>query len=129
MLSSLWTKLLGPNSSTLHKFEKNKKLLRNIRAKTLQNKSILLEHNGKLLTLKSNLESLRKKLVGPLVHANSSTLGLEEQIRGLEEVGGYLGGVRERQKGKLMEMLYGAGSNSGRRIMGVDGRGENEGGW
>ncbi|TVY57374.1 hypothetical protein LCER1_G002404 [Lachnellula cervina] len=129
MLSSLWTKLLGPNSSTLHKFEKNKKLLRNIRAKTLQNKSILLEHNGKLLTLKANLESLRKKLVGPLVHANSSTLGLEEQIRGLEEVGGYLGGVRERQKGKLMEMLYGAGSNSGRRIMGVDGRGENEGGW
>ncbi|TVY49170.1 hypothetical protein LOCC1_G000958 [Lachnellula occidentalis] len=129
MLSSLWTKLLGPNSSTLHKFEKNKKLLGNIRAKTFQNKSVLLEHNGKLLTLKANLESLRRKLVSPLVRANGSTLGLNEQVRGLEEVSGYLGGVRERQKGKLMEMLYGSGSNSGRRVMGVDGRGEIEGGW
>jgi hypothetical protein len=45
MLSSLWTKLLGPNASTLHKFEKNKKLLANIRAKTVQNKSILEDHN------------------------------------------------------------------------------------
>jgi hypothetical protein len=128
MLSSLWTKILGPNSSTLHKFEKNKKLLGNIRAKTVQNKSILLEHNGKLLTLKANLESLRRKLVSPLLRANASTLGVEEQIRGLEEVSGYLGGVRERQKGKLMEMLYGAGSNSGRRISGIE-RAEVEGRW
>jgi hypothetical protein len=124
MLSSLWAKILGPNASTLQKFEKNKKLLGNIRAKTVQNKSILLEHNGKLLTLKANLESLRRKLVSPLVRANGSTLGVEEQIRGLEEVGGYLGGVRERQRGKLMEMLYGAGSNSGRRVATVDGRWE-----
>lgn len=128
MLSSLWTKLLGPNASTLHKFEKNKKLLGNIRSKTVQNKGILVEHNGKLLTLKANLESLRRKLVSPLVRANGSTLGLEDQIRGLEEVSGYLGGVRERQKGKLMEMLYGAGSNSGRRVIGASG-GEVDGGW
>lgn len=128
MLSSLWTKLLGPNASTIHKFEKNKKLLSNIRSKTVQNKSILLEHNGKLLTLKANLESLRRKLVSPLLRGNGSTLGIQEQIRGLEEVGGYLGGVRERQRGKLMEMLYGAGSNSGRRVSGVD-RGEVEGRW
>jgi hypothetical protein len=121
LLSSLWTKLLGPNASTLHKFEKNKKLLSNIRAKTVQNKSILLEHNGKLLTLKANLESLRRKLVSPLLRGNGSTLSVEEQIRGLEEVGGYLGGVRERQRGKLMEMLYGAGSNSGRRVAGAGG--------
>jgi hypothetical protein len=120
--------LSGPNASTIHKFEKNKKLLSNIRSKTVQNKSILLEHNGKLLTLKANLESLRRKLVSPLLRGNGSTLGIQEQIRGLEEVGGYLGGVRERQRGKLMEMLYGAGSNSGRRVSGVD-RGEVEGRW
>ena len=48
-------------------------------------------------------------------------MSVEEQIRGLEEVGGYLGGVRERQRGKLMEMLYGAGSNSGRRIAAISG--------
>ena len=128
MLSSLWTKLLGPSSSTLHKFERNKKLLGNIRAKTVQNKSLLLEHNGKLLTLKANLENLRRKLVSPLLRANASTLGVQEQIRGLEEVSGYLGGVRERQKGKLMEMLYGTGSNSGRRVHAAE-RGEIEGRW
>lgn len=54
-------------------------------------------------------------MVSPLLRGNVSTLGVEEQIRGLEEVGGYLGGVRERQRGKLMEMLYGAGRDSGRR--------------
>ena len=121
LLSSLWTKILGASSSTIHKFERNRKLLSNIRAKTVQNKSILLEHNGKLLTLKANLESLRRKLVSPLLRGNGSTLGVREQIRGLEEVGGYLGGVRERQRGKLMELLYGAGSQSGRRVAGVGG--------
>ncbi|CAG8976140.1 hypothetical protein HYALB_00002421 [Hymenoscyphus albidus] len=120
MLSSLWTKILGPNASTIQKFEKNKRLLSNIRAKTVQNKSVLLEHNGKLLTLKANLETLRRKLVSPLVRANGSTLGVDEQIRGLEEVSNHLSGVREKQKGKLMEMLYGSGSNSGRRIAGAD---------
>lgn len=119
LLSSLWTKLLGASANTLHKFEKNKRLLSNIRAKTVQNKSILLEHNGKLLTLKANLESLRRKLVSPLLRGEGSTLSVEEQIRGLEEVGGYLGGVRERQRGKLMELLYGAGSQYGGK-----GRGE-----
>jgi len=128
LLSSLWTKLLGASASTLHKFEKNKKLLSNIRAKTVQNKSILLEHNGKLLTLKANLESLRRKLVSPMLRANASTLGVEEQIRGLEEVGLYLGGVRERQRSKLMEMLYGSGSHGGRRIVGVE-RTEIDGRW
>jgi hypothetical protein len=122
MLSSLWTKILGPSAGSLQKFERNRKLLGSIRAKTVQNKSILLEHNGKLLTLKANLESLRRKLVSPLLRGNASTLGIAEQIRGLEEVGGYLGGVRERQRGKLMEMLYGSGSNSGRRVASVEGR-------
>lgn len=123
MLSSLWTKILGPSAGTVQKFERNRKLLGSIRAKTVQNKSILLEHNGKLLTLKANLESLRRKLVSPLLRANASTLGVAEQIRGLEEIGGYLGGVREKQRGKLMEMLYGSGrSSSGRKVSSVDGR-------
>ncbi len=71
--------------------------------------------------MKANLENLRRKLVSPLLRANGSTIGVEEQIRGLEEVGGYLGGVRERQKSKMMELLYGAGNGigSGRRVVGV----------
>ncbi|KAL3423839.1 hypothetical protein PVAG01_05586 [Phlyctema vagabunda] len=120
LLSSLWTKILGPSSAKLSKFETNKKLLTNIRSKTVQNKGILVEHNGKLLTLKANLENLRQKLFSPLVRQNGSTLGVEEQIRGLEDVGGYLGNVRERQRSKLMEMLYGSGRNTRGRIVSSD---------
>ncbi|ESZ94683.1 hypothetical protein SBOR_4934 [Sclerotinia borealis F-4128] len=127
LLSSLWTKILGPSSTTIHKFEKNKKLLANIRSKTIQNKSVLLDHNGKLLTLRANLDYLRKKLVSPLVRTNSSTIRVEEQIQGLEDASGYLGKVRATQKGKLMEMLYGAGSGSARKVAGA--KVEIEGRW
>ncbi|KAK8120157.1 hypothetical protein PG999_004277 [Apiospora kogelbergensis] len=119
LLSSLWTRLLGPNAGEIRKYEQNRQLLQNVREKTVRNKGILVEHNGKLLTLKANLESLRRKLVSPLVRSvNSSTLTLEDQIKGLEDVGGYLERVRARQKGKLMEMLYGSAGNSGRQAVG-----------
>ncbi|KAI0446334.1 hypothetical protein F4803DRAFT_504391 [Xylaria telfairii] len=108
LLSSLWTRILGAKASEVKKYERNRELLANVREKTVRNKGILVEHNGRLLTLKANLESLRRKLVSPLVRSvNSSTLTLEDQIKGLEDVGVYLEGVRARQKGKLMEMLYG----------------------
>ncbi|CAN8097684.1 unnamed protein product [Discula destructiva] len=114
LLSSLWTRLLGPKASAVAKYERNRLLLLNVREKTVRNKGILVEHNHKLLALKANLEALRRKLVSPLVRSvNSSTLSVDEQIRGLEDVGGYLEGVRARQKGKLMEMLYGSGSRRG----------------
>ena len=117
VLSSLWTRILGPKASEVAKFERNRRLLRDVRERTVRNKGVLVEHNGRLLTLKANLESLRRKLVSPLVrsaNASTSTLSsLGDQIRGLEDVGSYLEGVRARQKGKLMEMLYGAGSGSG----------------
>ncbi|KAI0909514.1 hypothetical protein F4823DRAFT_624849 [Ustulina deusta] len=108
LLSSLWTRILGAKASEVKKYERNRELLVNVREKTVRNKGILVEHNGKLLTLKANLENLRRKLVSPLVRSvNSSTLTLDDQIKGLEDVGIYLEGVRARQKGKLMEMLYG----------------------
>jgi hypothetical protein len=114
LLSSLWTRILGPKASEVAKYERNRLLLQNVREKTVRNKGILVEHNHKLLALKANLENLRRKLVSPLVRSvNSSTLTLDEQIRGLEDVGLYLEGVRMRQKGKLLEMLYGSGSGSG----------------
>jgi len=112
LLSSLWTRILGPKASEVNKYERNRLLLQNVREKTVRNKGLLVEHNGKLLTLKANLEALRRKLVSPLVRSvNSSTLTVEQQIRGLEDVGSYLEGVRTRQKGKLLETLYGSGSN------------------
>jgi hypothetical protein len=116
LLSSLWTKLVGPNAAMLRKYEKNKLLLLNVRARTVSNKHLIMEHHGRLQTLKVNLETLRRKLVSPLVRRNDSVSSgdsvavIEGQIRGLEGTYEYLRGVREKQKGKLMEMIYGAGS-------------------
>ncbi|MCJ1227203.1 hypothetical protein MMC12_003858 [Toensbergia leucococca] len=110
-LSSLWSRVMGPNASMLRKYEKNKNLLSSVRAKTTQNKGLLVEHNGKLVALKGNLESLRRKLVSPLVRReDGSTVGVEEQVKGLEGTYDHLRRVRERQKGKVLEILYGAGS-------------------
>ncbi len=118
LLSSLWTRILGANKGEVKKYERNRMLLQNVREKTVRNKGILVEHNHKLLALKANLEILRRKLVSPLVRSiNSSTLTLDAQIRGLEDVGAYLEGVRTRQKGKLMEMLYGSARASDSRRM------------
>lgn len=75
-----------------------------------------MEHHGRLQTLKVNLETLRRKLVSPLVRRNDSVSSMdsvtviEDQIKGLEGTYDYLRNVREKQKGKLMEMIYGAGS-------------------
>lgn len=110
VLSSLWTRLVGGNHMMLKKYEKNKLLLASVRLKTTQNKSLLVEHNGKLMALKGNLETLRRKLMSPLVsRANGSTLGVEEQVIGLEGTYQHLRQVREKQKGRMLEMLYGAG--------------------
>lgn len=130
LLSSLWTRVMGPNSAMLRKYEKNKQLLSSVRARTVSNKHLIMEHHGRLQTLKVNLETLRRKLVSPLVRRNDSvTMGngssgtgnvVEDQIRGLEGTYEYLRGVREKQKGKLMEMVYGAGSSKSKLIGGLD---------
>jgi hypothetical protein len=110
-LSSLWTRVMGPNAVSMRKYEKNRRLLESVREKTVRNKHVLVEHNGKLLSLKASLETLRKKLVSPLVRGNvTSTLSVKEQIAGLDGTYVHLKNVREQQKGKLMEMIYGAGA-------------------
>lgn len=110
LLSGLWTRILGARAADVAKYERNRLLLVDVREKTVRNKGILVEHNHKLLALKASLESLRRKLVSPLVRSvNGSTITVEEQIRGLEDAGGYLEGVRRRQKGRLMEVIFGRG--------------------
>ncbi|CZT20740.1 uncharacterized protein RCC_06598 [Ramularia collo-cygni] len=114
-LGSLWTKVIGVNASKLRKYEKNKDLLRDVRDRTVGNKRVLIDHNQRLLQLKSNLEILRRKLVSPLVRSsNSSTISVDEQIKGLEGTYQQLKGSRDVQKRKMMELVYGAG---GRRVM------------
>lgn len=108
LLSSLWTRLMGANASRLRKYEKNRQLLASLRARTLLNKGALGDHRAKLQQLKSNLEMLRKRLISPLLRSNeSSTLAIEDQIKGLDGTYEYLHGVRERQKTKVMGLLYG----------------------
>ncbi|KAA8644180.1 uncharacterized protein ATNIH1004_008379 [Aspergillus tanneri] len=146
MLSSLWTRVLGPDAAIVRKYEKNKRLLANVRSRTVANKHLLMDHRGRLLTLKVNLETLRRKLVSPLVRRNDSVsflgaiegasgrsngrmLGpveavIEGQIRGLEGSHDYLRSVREKQKAKLMEMVYGSGRKIPSTSMLADGSGD-----
>src|SRR6201999_119439 len=72
LLSSLWTRVMGANASQLKKFEKNRQLLGSVRERTVRNKHLVVDYNGKLLQLKANLEILRKKLISPLVRSNAS---------------------------------------------------------
>ncbi|OAQ78680.1 hypothetical protein VFPBJ_06801 [Purpureocillium lilacinum] len=107
LLSGLWARMLGPRAAELRKFERNKALLHDVRHKTVRNKGNLVSHHGKLLTLKASLESLRGKLASQLVRGlNSSTLTLEDQIRGIAGVRDYLSDIRRQQKSKVMETLY-----------------------
>lgn len=118
-LSSMWVRIMGANASMLRKYEKNKVLLSSVRARTTSNKSLLVEHNGKLVALKGNLESLRRKLVSPLVRReDGSTIGVEEQVRGLEATYSHLRGVREKQKGRVLEVLYGVGARNRPMMLG-----------
>lgn len=116
-LSSLWARVIGANAGRLKKYEKNKSLLSSLRERTVVNKHVLVDHNGRLLQLRSNLEILRKKLVSPLVRANdSSTLTVEEQIRGLEGTYNVLRSTREDQKRRLLGAF---GNEVGARRIGL----------
>ena len=68
----------------LRKFEKNKSLLATVRARTVSNKHLILEHHGRLQTLKVNLETLRRKLVSPLVRRNDSVSIHDNNGKGAE---------------------------------------------
>lgn len=115
-LSALWTRITGGDKSQMKKYEKNRMLLGSLRQVTTVQKHLLVEYNSKLLQVKANLEILRRKLVSPLVRSNASTsLTIEQQIEGLGGTHDLLRGVREKQKQKMMEMLYGAG-NAHKRI-------------
>lgn len=106
-LSGLWMRILGPRASELRKFEKNRVLLNDVRGKTVRNKGSLVEHNGKLLSLRASLEGLRARLVSPLLRGRNTTmLTLEDQIRGISAVSEHLGALRKEQRGKVMESLY-----------------------
>ncbi|KAM3416864.1 hypothetical protein BST61_g8453 [Cercospora zeina] len=128
-LGSLWTKVIGVNASKLRKYEKNKNLLHSVRERTVRNKHVLVDHNQRLEQLKSNLEVLRRRLVSPLVRSsNSSTITVDDQMKGLETTYQQLKGSRDVQKRKMMEMVYGAGTRKVTLTTGGGGAREVEGG-
>ncbi|KAI5296575.1 hypothetical protein KEM52_006497 [Ascosphaera acerosa] len=67
LLSGLWARVLGPNKAVLRRYERNVKLLSNLRNRTVANKGLLMGCRGKLMAIKVDLEQLRKRLVKPLV--------------------------------------------------------------
>ncbi|MCJ1476509.1 hypothetical protein MMC13_005175 [Lambiella insularis] len=106
--SSLWSRVLGPNAARLRKYEKNREILHNVRAKTVLNKNMLVEHNHRLMALKQNLETLRRVLLSPLVQGGQgSTASVEEQIMRLDGTYQHLRQVREDQKKRVYEGLFG----------------------
>ncbi|RMX87364.1 hypothetical protein D0869_02413 [Hortaea werneckii] len=126
-LGSLWVKVIGVNASKLRKYEKNRDLLASVRDRTVLNKRVLVDHNQRLRQLQSNLETLRRKLVSPLVRGmNSSTLSVEEQVKGLEGTYVQLKTSRETQRRKMLELVFGAGDrrHGGVGAGGVRGIGE-----
>jgi hypothetical protein len=140
LLSSLWQRVMGSNAARLKKFEKNRAILQSVRSRTVANKNLLVEHNGKLLALKERLETLRRRLMSPLMqghgggsgaprrkpdasedasedgkttrwaHETGSSATLDDQIQGLEDTHSYLRSVRQAQRAKVMEKLYGPGN-------------------
>ncbi|OKL61269.1 hypothetical protein UA08_03191 [Talaromyces atroroseus] len=135
MLSSLWTRVLGPNAALVRKYEKNRKLLADVRRRTVNNKHQLMDHQARLLNLKVSLETLRRKLVSPLVRqkndsymsvssaidTTNSVLGaIEGQIEGVEDTYEFLRGRRETQKAKYMDMVYGASSGNNNKYLGLE---------
>lgn len=102
LLERLWVRL---GSSRLKKFEKNKKLLQKLRERTVCNKNVLTEHNTRLMNLKGSLEVLRRRLVSPLIRGES--ISIDAQIEALEKSHEYLKVIREQQKTRVYESLYG----------------------
>lgn len=123
-LASLWRESV---SSTLKikKYEKNLKLLKDVRALTLTNKSDLKTHIQIIRSVKDQLDKARKNLISPLIRrAQSNSWGIEQQLGDLEGTYGFLKGLRDGQKKKVLHVLW--EPESKRRVAISGGEGEEE---
>jgi hypothetical protein len=111
-LASLWRTNIK-NKMKIKKYEKNLKLLKDVRASTLSNKFELKSHIQIIRSVKDQLDKTRKNLISPLIRrAQSNSFGIEQQLQDLSGTYGLLKGVRDAQKKKVMQQLYGG---SGKR--------------
>jgi hypothetical protein len=107
-LASLW-RMSITNKMRIKKYEKNLKLLKDVRASTLVNKSELKSHIQIIHSVKDQLDKARRNLVSPLIRrAQSNSFGLEQQVNDLAGTYGFLKDVRDVQKKRVMEQLWGS---------------------
>jgi hypothetical protein len=105
-LASMWRNTIN-NKMKIKKYEKNLKLLKDVRASTLANKSDLKSNIQIIHSVKDQLDKARKNLVSPLIRrAQSNSFGLEQQLNDLSGTYGFLKGLRETQKHKVLQQLW-----------------------
>ncbi|KAF2261990.1 hypothetical protein CC78DRAFT_535225 [Lojkania enalia] len=105
-LASMWRHNIK-NKLKIKKYEKNLKLLKSVRASTLTNKAELKSHIQVIHSVKDQLDKARKNLVSPLIRrAQSNSFGLEQQLADLSGTYGFLKGLRETQKHKVLQQLW-----------------------
>ncbi|KAH7135585.1 hypothetical protein B0J11DRAFT_163609 [Dendryphion nanum] len=106
-LASMWRSTIG-NKLKIKKYEKNLKLLRSVRSSTVSNKLELKSHIQIIHSVKDQLDKARKNLISPLIRgAQSNSFGLEQQLADLSGTYGFLKGVRDTQKHKVLQQLWG----------------------
>ncbi|KAJ4311325.1 hypothetical protein N0V94_008000 [Neodidymelliopsis sp. IMI 364377] len=106
-LASMWRRTIS-NKLKIAKYEKNLKLLSSIRQSTLTNKSELKSHIQVINSVKDQLDKARRNLISPLIkRAQSSSFGLEGQLEEVERTYGFLKGVRDTQKHRVLRELWG----------------------
>lgn len=111
-LASIWRHNVK-NKMKIAKYEKNLKLLKDVRSSTLTNKFELKSHIQIIRSVKDQLDKTRRNLISPLIRrAQSNSFGLEQQLQDLSGTYGALKTVRDVQKKKVLQQLYGG---SGKR--------------
>jgi hypothetical protein len=122
-LASMWRTIIK-DTAKLKKYEKNLKLLGDVRSSTLTNKYELKSHIQIIHSVKDQLDKARKNLVSPLIRrAQSNSFGIDQQLQDLSGTYGFLKGVRDTQRRRVIQQLYGG---SGRRIAITNGEKEEE---
>ena len=105
-LASMWRTTIT-NKMKIKKYEKNLKLLKDVRMSTLNNKFELKSHISIIHSVKDQLDKARKNLISPLIRrAQSNSFGLEQQMQDLSGTYGFLKGLRDAQKKKVMREMY-----------------------
>lgn len=106
-LASLWRNFFT-DKIKIKKYEKNLKLLKDVRAATLTNKVELKSHIQIIQGVQDQLDKARKNLISPLIRrAQSNSFGIERQLEDVESTYGFLKGVRENQKVKVIQATWG----------------------